>query len=173
MKGYRKFHVVRHERICFSNVYAQKFGRVPLLPRAATAASRNTRVKSFDTLDKARDFLAFIGGAHYIQFPKWALRIVPVIAFLFVAQPSHAVEFEPFVKYTHTSDLLTGPPFASTAVLEPTTDYIGFGVTAVWKKFEIDLSHGRKARDCQYTSDGPCDWVSGTEVSFRWYPWKK
>lgn len=82
------------------------------------------------------------------------------------------VQLEPFLMFQHQSDILRGPPLIPWDIRpEPTNDYVAVGVTVRWRKVEIDLSHGRKAIDCDLNHGCPSE--SGTQVAVRWYPLRK
>jgi len=85
------------------------------------------------------------------------------IAIAMLALCGCATTIEPVIKTTHISDLMRSPP-------EPTTDYVGAGVTVSWRHVEIDLTHGTKARDCHRMR---CDWESGSEITVRTYPFRR
>lgn len=74
------------------------------------------------------------------------------------------LQYDPLLKLTHISDITRGYP-------EPTSDYIGTGVTITYKQLEVDLSHGLKSRDCAMMRGRRCYWESGSELSMRFYPW--
>jgi len=104
----------------------------------------------------------------------WALLVCVLLA---LANGAHAAEppkLEPFIGYTHVSDVLRGPPLAPAMPgCEPTTDWFGVGVTVVWRKAEIDIAHGVKARDFWCGPHYRQSAESGTLASVRWYPWRK
>ena len=111
---------------------------------------------------------AFIRGlVTFALFLGWVL-----VCILRVESAYAAPTLEPFVTYTHLSDLMRGPPlFGNTGGHEPTEDYLGAGVTIVWPKAELDLSHGIKSRDCSIRRG--CKGESGTLIALRVYPWRK
>jgi hypothetical protein len=85
-----------------------------------------------------------------------------------------APKLEPFAGYTHVSDIMRGPPFGPPVeACEPTTDWIGGGVTLTWLHVEIDLAHGFKRRDMWCGRPYAQPWESGTELALRWYPWRR
>ena len=119
-----------------------------------------------------------IQPVRYQRKVSWALVVsiaLGVLALAFVLQ-ARAADVEPFLMYSHDSDLFRGPPFNHET--EPTTDFIGAGVTIEWRKFELDLAQGFKSRDCNYVrrTNGQgsysCVWESGTQITARWY-WRR
>lgn len=115
--------------------------------------------------------MSYVYGAR-LRF--WAILACVVVA-VCAARRSDAQTLEPFLGYTHVSDVLTGRPFLTNpAGCEPTTDWLGAGVTVVWPRVEIDFAHGIKARDmwCSRSSPTRGHSESGTLVTMRWYPWR-
>lgn len=103
------------------------------------------------------------------------LILAALLLTLCVTRCAEAAEVEPMFTYSHTSDILRGPPLNDRK--EPQQDYLGFGATLRWRKVELDLSHGIKAMDCNYrqtsvTASG-CRFESGTDLHLRYYPWRK
>jgi hypothetical protein len=77
---------------------------------------------------------------------------------------AYTTEVEPFVVYSHLSDVTRGRPFNGQD--EAQSEYIGAGITIVagkLKRFEIDISHGRKSVD-------RAGWESGSQLNVRFYP---
>ena len=96
-------------------------------------------------------------------------HIALVLLMLACAWQTHAAEVEAVIVYDHTSDLTRGYPFNDQA--EPTQDYVGAGVTITLgaaKRFELDLTHGRKRLDGRGNA-----WESGSQVQLRFYPGRK
>lgn len=130
-----------------------------------------------DQLNTARMHLDAVKAFGFYALGAFVVFMLGLVIMAFLASRAEAVEIEPLIIYSHTSDILRGPPFTDEA--EPTTDYIGFGASIIFKKVELDLSHGRKARDCNYvrrsspTTSRACFWESGSQVTVRWYPWRK
>ncbi len=96
------------------------------------------------------------------------------LALLIVYRDARAAEIEPFIAWTHGSDILRGPPLNRRA--EPQYDFVGVGVTIRWRKVEWDLAHGFQIYDCNYhqtsaTATG-CRFESGSMSSVRYY-WRR
>lgn len=80
---------------------------------------------------------------------------------------------EPFVSYTHISDILRGCPFAC-RIEEGTLDQIAVGATITAGKnraWEIDLSQGVRTPNCALGRG--CSWESSTEFEVRFYPGRR
>lgn len=108
---------------------------------------------------------------------KHLLAIFAIGAVL--AAPAQAAEFYGVVVASHTSDVFSGMSDFTPTNPEPTTDFIGGGVSVVFKKagVEIDIVQGFKSRDCgafagSHNANG-CKWESGTNVTLRWYPGRR
>lgn len=117
----------------------------------------------------------YVAGA---RLRYWAALIAVVLGLAFCtdsrADERRPPKLEPFaLSYSHTSDVLRGPPFMMAAEgCEPTTDFLGSGVTVVWRRLEIDFAQGVKVRDawCGKPWRQPAE--SGTHLALRWYPWR-
>lgn len=91
-------------------------------------------------------------------------HIALVLMMLACAWQTHAAEVEPVCVYDHTSALTRGAPFNKRD--ERTQDYFGCGITLTLgarKRFEIDITHGRKQ------IDGLSD-EQGSNITVRFYP---
>jgi hypothetical protein len=96
-----------------------------------------------------------------------ALWIALLFGFASCESRAERPKIEPFVAYSHTSDILRGPPFwMHDPRYDPTIDYVAIGGTFSWQRVEVDLSHGVKALD-----RGKLE--SGTALTVRVYPWRK
>jgi len=58
----------------------------------------------------------------------------------FRGYPFNTQTIRPLITWVHMSDITRGSPFNNTK--EPTSDYVGVGVTFDWKRFELDISTG-------------------------------
>jgi hypothetical protein len=106
--------------------------------------------------------------------PRWRFIIALWLAILFgfASCESRAADVEPFVTYTHTSDIFRGCPFKCDRD-ESTQEAIMGGVTIAAGKrraWELDIAHGVKAIDCGGVRN--CKWEQGSQFSARWYPWR-
>ncbi len=115
-----------------------------------------------------------VGGARLVF---WAVLVCVVLAFGMAASADEKQPptIEPFLVASHTSDVLTGRPFLANPMgCEPTTDFLGVGATIAWKRVELDLAHGIKARDtwCDRRTPTRGGFESGTMVTVRWYAWR-
>jgi hypothetical protein len=99
-----------------------------------------------------------------MRIARLILLAVAVVSFALGYSCARAAEVEWMVTYDHTSDITRGAPFNEQP--EPQADYIGGGATLTvgeFKRFEIDLTHGRKLLDRQ-------NWQRGSKVTVRYYP---
>jgi len=86
---------------------------------------------------------------------------------LLIGSAAQSMEVEALIEYSHVSDITRGKPFNKQD--EWQVDYIGFGATlriGARKRFELDLSHGRKSLE-----HGA--WEPGTKLGLRFYPGRK
>jgi hypothetical protein len=87
---------------------------------------------------------------------------------------THGPDIRAFLGYTHVSDITRGPPFAEIKPgCEPTTDWVGAGVTFVWPHVQVDLAHGVKQRDAWCGRPYAQPREPGTELALRFYPWSR
>lgn len=99
----------------------------------------------------------------------WALLACVLFALANVAHSAPAVE--PFVGWSHQSDIFTGRPFYSPPPgCEQAADWAGLGLTVSWPKTEVDFAHGVKVRDFWCGTPAREHGRSGTLLSVRWYP---
>lgn len=104
-------------------------------------------------------------------------HIMPVLLLMLVTSIANAgdhkkrMHIEPFLLIQHQSDILRGPPLYESGHYETTNDYMALGATFVFTHFELDLSQGRKAIDCDLSHGCPSE--SGSEVAVRFYPFRK
>jgi hypothetical protein len=106
-----------------------------------------------------------------LVFCAWFLCIAWYIG---RAESARGVELFPWLGYTHVSDIMRGPPLG--AVLdgcEPTTDWLGVGVTVAFPRVDVDIAHGIKQRDAWCGRPYAQARESGTLASVRWYVWRK
>ena len=103
---------------------------------------------------------------------------VSVVIFLALSIDAQADQkgptIEPFLGYTHISDVMQGRPFlVPMPGCEQTMDWMGAGGTFVWPHVEIDLAQGIKQQNawCGRPYSKPRE--SGTLLTLRWYPWRK
>jgi hypothetical protein len=95
-----------------------------------------------------------------------ATLVASILILVFsVEQCAHGAEVEPFVEYSHTSDIFRGCPLHCEQS-EPLLDYAGVGVTITAgrrNRWEIDISHGYKRIDSKSTEPG-------SKLAIRFYP---
>lgn len=101
-----------------------------------------------------------------------AWLLVVLLILIGIADRANAAEwkFDPVLIYSHTSDITLGCPFACQKPDIGTIDYIGAGGTIMspYRRFEIDVTHGRKSFNCRGLSCGPT--LKGTQLNVRFYP---
>ena len=82
-------------------------------------------------------------------------------------------DWRTMVMWSHLSDVTRGKPFNDKD--EPSSDFVGFGVTKEWRNFELDIAYGWQLRECVLTkmSDCPDANISNNFMfKFRGYFWK-
>lgn len=107
----------------------------------------------------------------------WPFWVALVVALMLWAATGFAQQVgpdvRPFMGYTHISDITRGPPLGPPVNgCEPTTDWLGLGVTFAWRHVQIDLAHGVKQRDAWCGRPYAQPRENGTEVAIRWYPFR-
>jgi hypothetical protein len=75
----------------------------------------------------------------------------------------------PLLTWVHMSDVARGEPFNDKE--EPTSDYAGVGVTAVWKQLEFDITLGMSGRECNLFNCASGSRTTEGQVRFRGYFW--
>lgn len=86
-----------------------------------------------------------------------------LLLFTLFAQPAQALDIDPFVVWTHGSDLFRGEPFNDRR--EWSYDHVGAGVTLTAGSFEVDVTHGVKSYSRRRIE-------SGTNLAIRYY-WRR
>ena len=100
----------------------------------------------------------------------WAILVAGIVAIFFALSAHAAPTVEPFVGWSHQSDIFTGRPFFSTRPgCEQSADWIGVGVTLAWLRTEVDFGHGVKVRDFWCSASDREHGKSGTLASVRYY----
>ena len=87
----------------------------------------------------------------------------------YVAEAQAEAEAEPFIAFSHTSDILRGCPLRC-STSEPTADRLTIGGTITVgreRAWEIDLQHGFRAEECRITTK--CEYEPATNVTVRYY----
>jgi len=85
--------------------------------------------------------------------------------------PFNFIKIRPLITWVHMSDLVRGRPFNDEN--EPTSDYMGVGFTIVWKRFELDVSTGITARECDlFFACGSNAKTHESQIQLRGYFWK-
>lgn len=78
--------------------------------------------------------------------------------------------FRPFIIWDHQSDITRGRPFNDKQ--EPTSDFFGVGVTAEYKRLDVDLAYGRYARECALFDCAIGSVTNELYIRARVYFWK-
>lgn len=101
----------------------------------------------------------------------WAVLACVLVALVMGSTAHAAPAVEPWVGYSHTSDLFTGRPlFPQPPGCEQSADWAGVGLTLEWKRTEVDFGHGIKARDFWCGRPWREHGKSGTIINLRYYP---
>lgn len=82
----------------------------------------------------------------------------------------NATTVRPLITWVHLSDIFRGEPFNTKE--EPTSDYVGIGVTLVWKRLELDISTGISGRECAFFSCDSSAKTRESQIQLRGYFWK-
>lgn len=114
--------------------------------------------------------------SHGIQRTKWRVASEPEwemdewqsgSIFAIRGYPFSFQKYRPVITWVHTSDITRGEPFNDEE--EPTSDYVGVGVTAVTKRIEFDLTTGISGRECAFFTCGGNAKTHETQIQMRWY----
>lgn len=79
----------------------------------------------------------------------------------------------PIVTWSHLSDITRGEPFNDKE--EPSSDFVGAGLTVEWKRVEFDVAYGWQLRECRFTKMSDCPDANVNEnilLRIRGYFWK-
>ena len=76
----------------------------------------------------------------------------------------------PLITWVHMSDAFRGVPFNDKE--EPTSDYVGVGVTFVWNRLELDISTGISGRECMLFSCNSEAKTRESQIQIRAYFFK-
>ena len=85
--------------------------------------------------------------------------------------PFNTTSIRPMLLWSHSSDITRGRPFNNKK--EPTSDFLGIGVTFQKKKLEIDLAIGRSAKECDLLKCHKGSLTTEVMIRFRGYIWGK
>ena len=84
--------------------------------------------------------------------------------------PFNTKTIRPLLVWTHVSDITRGRPFDDEN--EPTSDFLGAGVTVEIKRFELDVTYGSFGRECRVTKCRSGSRTNEFKIAFRGYFWK-
>lgn len=84
--------------------------------------------------------------------------------------PFNTTTIRPLITWVHLSDATRGVPFNNKE--EPSSDYVGVGITLVWKRLELDISTGISGRECTFFSCGSQAKTHETQIQIRAYFFK-